>query len=124
MNLVVGDYFKHGCALLEYTDMAEDLITWIRSKTMLLDLIQEEQLKQNRALTTIIWPVLTRWTAHLRAYQRILQTENVLVAVVATEMGKAEGDQLFITGDWRAKKKAHRMVDTIWSSSFWSNLHQ
>ncbi|KAF5350685.1 hypothetical protein D9756_008505 [Leucocoprinus leucothites] len=122
INLVVGDYFKHGCDFLEYTDMAESLITWIRSKTMLLGLIQEEQIRQNKRPTTIIRPVLTHWTAHLRAYERLLDTEGVLTAVVATEMGKADADRLFVTGSGKSKEKVISMINIIRNPIFWLNL--
>ncbi|KAF5353370.1 hypothetical protein D9756_007868 [Leucocoprinus leucothites] len=122
INLVVSDYFKCGCDFLEYTDMAKSLITWIQSRTMLLGLIQEEQIRQNKRPTTIIRPVLTRWTAHLHAYERLLDTEGVLTAVVATEMGKADADRLFVTGSGKSKEKAISMINIIQNPIFWLNL--
>jgi hypothetical protein len=122
INLVVGDYFKRGCAMLHETDQAEELITWMRSKTMFLGLLNEEQTKQNKTPTTIIRPVLTRWTAHLRAYERILQSENAIMSVISTELGRPEEHRKFITGDRKSKEKAHRMVQLIRNSLFWHNL--
>ncbi|KXN92791.1 hypothetical protein AN958_04588 [Leucoagaricus sp. SymC.cos] len=125
INLIVGNYFKHGCTSLKYTDMAEELIFWIQSKTMLLGLIQEEQIRQNKQPTTIICPVLTCWTAHLCAYQCLLSTKSVLIAVVATEVGKDEANRLFTAGgDSKTKLKAKRMMNIIQDPLFWSSLQQ
>jgi hypothetical protein len=89
-----------------------------------LGLIQEEQIQQNKNPTTIIRPVLTRWTAHLRAYQWLASVENVLSAVVATELRRSEKDRLFITGDKRSKERAEKMIAIIRNPTFWVSLQQ
>lgn len=94
----------------------------MRSKTMFLGLLNEEQIKQNKTPTTIIRPVLTRWTAHLRAYERILGAENAIMSVILTELGRAKEHRRFITGDRRSKEKARQMVEIIRNSLFWHNL--
>jgi hypothetical protein len=39
VNLVVGDYFRSGIDVLDFTDLANTLITWLRSKTLVLALL-------------------------------------------------------------------------------------
>ena len=69
--MVVGDYFKVSSDVLKYTDAATDLISWLHGKTVLLALIQEEQLKTSGFTAAVIRAVLTRWATHLCAYERL-----------------------------------------------------
>ena len=39
IHLVVGDYFESGVNVLDYTDLANALITWLQSKTLVLVLL-------------------------------------------------------------------------------------
>ena len=43
INLVVGDYFKSQTSVLEFSDQATELITWLHSKTQVLALLREVQ---------------------------------------------------------------------------------
>ena len=58
---MVGDYFKSKAEILVYTDEASDLITWLRSKTLVLALLREVQqaLPGNKNIKAVICAVLT-----------------------------------------------------------------
>ncbi|KAI6145407.1 hypothetical protein BKA82DRAFT_3981667, partial [Pisolithus tinctorius] len=69
-NLIVGDLFKARDDYTVYGDMAQDLITWLCSKTHVLALLQEIEIQTvtyGKTLT-ILRPVLTHWTSHFLAY--------------------------------------------------------
>ena len=120
MNLVVGDYFKVDSDVLKYTDVATDLISWLRGKTLLLALIREEQLKTSGVTAAVIRAVLTRWATHLRAYERLLSLRNVLRSVAITDSNRPES--LIVIGDRAAKAKAQKMLALIDDSVFWQSL--
>ncbi|SJK98740.1 uncharacterized protein ARMOST_02009 [Armillaria ostoyae] len=68
INLIVRDYFKADQDFLLYSPLATELITWLRSKTFLLALIREAQLRKGASMVTVIRAVITRWTAHYLAF--------------------------------------------------------
>ncbi|KAF9456718.1 hypothetical protein BDZ94DRAFT_1177124 [Collybia nuda] len=70
INLVVGDYFKSDAPVLDYTDEATELITWLRSRTIVLGLIRQAQIDTVGPSHTkaVIRAVLTRWTSHYMAF--------------------------------------------------------
>ena len=78
--LIVGDFMRNSDNwLLQYANLATELITWFRSKTQLLGLLEKVQLN-NQEMTnntnngnplTIIRPVATRWTAYFMAFRRL-----------------------------------------------------
>ncbi|KIJ08508.1 hypothetical protein PAXINDRAFT_88772 [Paxillus involutus ATCC 200175] len=110
VNLIVGDYFKHNPQLLTHTDNATELITWLRSKTLVLTLIRETQLLAGEKICAVIRAVLTCWTAHYLAYRRLLQLRQTLFAII-------------ITGDAKAKAKATKMTELIKDTLFWIKMH-
>ena len=113
INLVVGDYFAEKTDILKYTDGASDLITWLRSKTIVLGLLKEAQLTANKIPVAVIRAVLTRWTCHLRSYERLLILQPSLKAIVYTDESKDEKSKLIITGDAKAKAKSTEMCILI-----------
>lgn len=117
---MVGDYFKVHSNILTFTDSATTLISWLRGKTFLLALIREEQLKISGKTTAVIHPVLTRWSTHLRAYERLLLLRNVLRSVMVTDENRPESQ--IIIGDRAAKAKAKKMFELIDNGVFWQSL--
>ncbi|KAF8967652.1 ribonuclease H-like domain-containing protein, partial [Flammula alnicola] len=113
--VIVLDCYAH-----QYTDSATDLIAWLRGKTLLLALIREEQLKTSGITSAIIRAVLTRWTTHLRAYERLLSLRNVLRSVALTDSNRPESQ--IIIGDRAAKTKAKKMLELIDNGVFWQSL--
>jgi hypothetical protein len=54
VNLVVGDYFRSPIDVLWYTDTANELITWLCSKTLVLALLQKAQLDTRGTVLAVI----------------------------------------------------------------------
>jgi hypothetical protein len=54
VNLVVSDYFRSPINVLRYTDIENELITWLRSKTLVLALLQKAQLDTTGTALTVI----------------------------------------------------------------------
>jgi hypothetical protein len=117
---VVGDYFKVNSNILAFTDSATNLITWLRGKTFLLALIREEQLKTSGVTSAVIHAVISRWTTHLRAYERILLLRNVLRSVIITDANRPTSQ--IVIGDRASKTKAKKMIELIDNSVFWQSL--
>ena len=67
-NLIVGDLFKVKDDYGKYGNMAQELITWLRSKTQVLALLCDIQMATMGKTLTIIRAVLTRWISHYLAY--------------------------------------------------------
>ena len=113
MNLIVGNFFKCKSASLEYTEMATQLITWLRSKTLVL---------ANLPLA-VLRAVLTRWTSHYTAYRRLLQLYPSLVTLALKDRTiMVERERTLITGDAAAQRKAKEMVAIIDNPLFWHNI--
>ena len=109
--------------MLEFTDHATDLITWLRSKTQILALLRDIQanLGEN-AVKAVIRAVLTRWTAHYLSYTRLLDLRSVLVMVVEVDSHQPDKDRRVIAGDAKARKKVTDMVALIKNDAFWKAL--
>ncbi|KAI9457355.1 ribonuclease H-like domain-containing protein [Lactarius psammicola] len=124
INLIVGDYFKtNGIAFLHYASEANDLITWLRSKTVLIGLIKAALVSHGRRALSVIWPVPTRWTAYYLAYRRLLDLRSTLEFIIADDAQKApEEQQIIPLRDRAAREKAQKMVAIIKNPSFWLAL--
>ena len=85
VNLVVGDYFRSGVNVPDFTDHANALITWLQSKTLVLALLQNVQLQTTGTALAVIRAVLTRWTAHYQAYKHLLKLKPTLQMLVYAE---------------------------------------
>jgi hypothetical protein len=109
--------------VLQFTDHATELITWLRSKTQVLALLREVQARLgDDAVKAIIRAVLTRWTAHYQSYSRLLDLRSVLVMVVEMDSRRVEQERCVVAGDAKAKKKANDMVALIRNDTFWRAL--
>ena len=108
---------------MDYADKATRLITWLRSKTLVLAMIRKVRADANLTSLSVIRAVLTRWTAHYMAYQRLLKLQPALESVVANDaMQSRDEDKTVITGDAKAKRKSCQMVAIIKDSLFWHSL--
>lgn len=112
VNLVIGDFFKSKSPLLQYTEKAAELITWLRGKSRILDHLPY----------AVIRPVLTRWTAHYMAYRQLLLLSGDLRSLVLAEGNKLNDDKLFEIGDSSTKAKARKMTTIIKDNVFWHNI--
>ena len=131
INLVVGDYFKSGSRtlLLTYTEKANELITWLRSKTQLLGILREIQAALHAAnpgsrkeVLSVIRAVLTRWTAHYLAYQRLLDLRRPLEQMVDADEDLPINERRVITGTAAVRAKARAMVGIIKDPVFWHSI--
>lgn len=122
VNLVVGDYFKSEADVLKYTDKATQLITWLRSKTLILATLCKVREEAKLSPLAVIRAVLTQWTAHYMAYRRLLELRPALEIVIANDALKNQDDKVVITGDRKAKTKASKMVAIAKDSLFWHAL--
>ena len=112
VNLVVGDYFRSGSDILKYTDLATQLITWLRSKTRILAHLP----------LSVLRAVLTRWTAHYVAYRRLLQLYPSLRGLVLSNLTKSDAEKVLVSGDSASKRKAREMVAVIENPLFWHSI--
>jgi len=119
VNLVVGDYFRSGIDVLDFTDLANALITWLWSKTLILALLRNAQLETTGTALAIIRAVLMRWTAHYQAYKCLLELKATLQMLVSAEAAQPESKKMIITGDKKAKDHATEMLNVIMNSTFW-----
>jgi hypothetical protein len=119
VNLVVGDYFWSLINVLLYTEIANELITWLQSKTLILALLRKAQLDTMLTALAVIQAVLTRWTAHYQAYKRLLELQGALQMLVSAEKAWPDLKKLIATGERKAKDHANNMMEVITDSTFW-----
>jgi hypothetical protein len=123
INLVVGDYFKFAAEdVLVYTDKASELITWLRSKTLVLALLRTAQMNATGHAKAVIRAVITRWTAHFQAYRRLLELKSTLTSIVYADEARPDNQKLIVTGDAKAKSKSKAMTDVIKDPQFWVGI--
>ncbi|KAF7974572.1 hypothetical protein HWV62_11944 [Athelia sp. TMB] len=123
INLVVGDYFGQNAVILKITKQANDLITWLRSKTLLLGMIREIRDKLGLSPLSVLWAVITRWTAHYLAFRRLLELEPSLRAVISKDdMQQNPAKKAVVIGDAKPKRRARRMVKIIQNPLFWHGI--
>jgi hypothetical protein len=99
-------------------DLANTLITWLWSKTLVLALLRNAQLETTGTALAIIRAVLTRWTAHYQAYKCLLELKATLQMLVSAEAARPESKKMIITGDKKAKDHATEMLNVIMNSTF------
>lgn len=119
---MVGDYFGVDSLILEYTEKASDLIAWLRSKTIVLGLLSQNQQETNTQILTILRAMLTRWTSHLRAYERLSLVQHNLISIAYQDEARLPANKLIVTGDAKAKAKSQEMLDLIKNNLFWHSL--
>ncbi|KAG1752181.1 hypothetical protein EDB19DRAFT_1627844, partial [Suillus lakei] len=112
--LIVGDLFKAKDDYGQYGDLAQELITWLRSKTHILALLCELQMSTVGKTLAIIRAVLTRWLSHYLAYQRLLDVRPSLELLIAKHEAEIRS-----TGDARSRAKTSAAIATIKNPTFW-----
>ncbi|KZV72990.1 hypothetical protein PENSPDRAFT_627883 [Peniophora sp. CONT] len=105
-DLILPDCFAH--------QKAEELITWLRSKTYVLGLIREIQ---NGGVSAVIRACITRWLAHFCAYRRLLALQPALQAMVTRD--RALPKSQIVTGPRKTREKASAMCRIIMNNTFW-----
>lgn len=68
INLVVGDFFESHSTLLSTSTYADELITWLQSKSQVLALLCGKCRELRLNVASVLRAVITRWTAHYLAY--------------------------------------------------------
>ncbi|KAG1865766.1 hypothetical protein DFJ58DRAFT_150772 [Suillus subalutaceus] len=116
-NLIVGDLFKVKDDYGVYGDMAQELITWLRSKTRVLAILREIQMVTIGKTLAVLRAVLTRWMSHYLAYRRLLELRPALELLVT--MHEAH---LISGGDVRSRRKTQIAIATIKNVTFWHAL--
>ncbi|TFK24427.1 hypothetical protein FA15DRAFT_592446 [Coprinopsis marcescibilis] len=117
-HIIVLDCYAHQVSCSD-----SSLITWLRSKTLLLGLICSAYAQHNNGKTkSILRAVLTRWTSHYLAFNRLLELQQTLDLVVLQDAMKPADQKLIVIGDAAAKNWAKKMIEIIKDSSFWLGL--
>ncbi|KAL7281578.1 hypothetical protein ACG7TL_004895 [Trametes sanguinea] len=125
INLIVGDYFDSKSTLLDVTDQAEELITWLRRRTFILARIRDVQQSHGKTALAVIRPVLTRWTSHYLAFRRLLELQSTLSYIIADDNARG-GTSTFMAGlnTSAAKSKARQMIALMQNGAFWHSLNR
>lgn len=109
--------------ILKITNRATRLITWLRSKTLVLGLLRETRAEHGLSALAVLRAVITRWTAHYVSFRRLLELKASLQTVIsADEMQPDAAKKLVVTGNAKAKRKARRMVRIVQDSLFWHGI--
>lgn len=106
-------------------DLADDLITWLRSKTMMLALIHEAcRTLEGNIPSSVIRAVITRWTAHYLTYHWLILLRPALMMVITSDSARIQSrlGSRIVTGNASAQRKAERMVEAIGNTRFWESL--
>ena len=111
---------------MQFVDLADDLITWLRGKTSVLALISDacKSLGGDTTASSVLRAVITRWTAHYLAYQRLIALHPALMTVVTSDAARSQLNcaSKLITGNPAARAKAERMVQAMTNNEFWESL--
>ncbi|THU90830.1 hypothetical protein K435DRAFT_910345, partial [Dendrothele bispora CBS 962.96] len=118
INLVVGDVIKVKVPLIRAADMALELIKWFNNHSVALGLLRHEQTTFQLVVLVLVLPVLTRWTSHYLAMDRLVELKAAFLHLVASE---DICTQLETCGGPKAadKAKARKMIRLIRDNQFW-----
>ncbi|KAI0087465.1 hypothetical protein BDY19DRAFT_893021, partial [Irpex rosettiformis] len=118
MYLIIGNYFKCNADILIYTSHAEQVIGWLRSKTYILACLRNLQELANPGVPpkSVMRAVLTRWTSHFLAYQRLVYLCPYIMTMIQQNSGSSESQ--IITESSSAKAKATEMILYLNDDSF------
>jgi hypothetical protein len=89
---------------------------------MLLAHIREIQMSNLGKTIAVIRAVITRWTAHYLAFDRLLSLRPTLIALINLDAGRQEKDKVVISGDKAAKIRSRKMIEIIEDPLFWHSL--
>ena len=99
--------------------MANELITWLRSKTFVLALLRAAHFDATGMAKTVIRAVLTWWTAHFQAYRQLLELKASLISICSADAARVPATKQIVTGDAKAKRHAYKMISVIMDPLFW-----
>lgn len=114
INLVVGDLFK--CLkgdIVKFTKKATEFIDWLCGKTIILAYLHQLQNEAGLAQLSVVHAVLTQWTLHYLAYQRLLKLKTQLTLLVAQDKNQHPHERIVVTWDTKAKAMSRKMVRLI-----------
>ncbi|KAI0073823.1 hypothetical protein K474DRAFT_1700112 [Panus rudis PR-1116 ss-1] len=126
-NLLVGGYFKIGGTwYLVFAKVANDFITWLRSKTQLIAVLKvtQEAINPGKKGLSVLRAVLTRWTTHYLTYRRLLVLKLPLQTLLENDSQLPPEQQCVVIGDCQARLKAESMVKVIKDPQFWAALER
>ena len=110
--------------VLEFTNQASELITWLHSKTLILTLLREVQhaLPGTKNVKAIIHTVLIQWTMHYQAFWRLQELHTVITIVIKADKMRLPKECNVIIGDMWAKAKATEIIKLIQKPELWNAL--
>ncbi|THH07907.1 hypothetical protein EW145_g3063 [Phellinidium pouzarii] len=121
IQLIVGDYIKANPEVAEAIDSTVMVIKWFMYHSYAPGIFNKEQLMTYSSVLALIFPIITRWTAHFCAIARLLQVKKAMVIVVMkyeTELVNSVGNKK------ETLDKARKVMEIIKSGSFWDSLTQ
>ncbi|KAH8101722.1 ribonuclease H-like domain-containing protein [Cristinia sonorae] len=121
LNLVVGDYFKLKLPWMEWVDAATEVIKWFNNHSYALGLLRSQQLLATGKSLVLFLPVLTRWTSHYLAVQRLLALRGFLEACIALH----KETLISVAGKTRnAREHATKIIEYVKNPVFWESLEK
>lgn len=109
--------------MAKWSKKATVLITWLRSKTIVLSHLRQLRVEAGLTALSVIRAILTWWMAHYMAYRRLLELEAQLRLLIAQDENRRPAEKIVISGDAKAKAKARRMAKLITEEPlFWHNI--
>jgi hypothetical protein len=117
--LVAGDYFKRKPELIELADQAMQVFKWFNNHSHALGILCAEQKLTEERVVTLILPVITCWTSHYLAMQRLLEVSKSMRSCVIKK-----GDALLVCAGPKAdaKQKAQQILSIVMDTMFWENV--
>ena len=94
----------------------------MRSKKIVLALLRQSQIAANGHVLTVLRAIITRWTAHFHAYDRLLLIQEHLRIIVYQDAALSSNLKKIVQGDARAKARAAEMCELIKTAVFWTFL--
>lgn len=121
-NLVTGDILKLELPLINVANQVLEVIKWFSNHSIALGLLNQEQRHIGTATPLVlILPVITRWTSHYLAMDRLVTLEVPFRRLILDQSTK---DKLILSaGKQReAKDKARKILRIIDTATFWTKI--
>lgn len=119
INLVVSDYFKLGLVYTEAVRKALDVITWFNNHSKCLKLLRQEMRLNPLGILVLILPIITRWTAHYLAVERLL-TVGISIRTCFLRHGEALIEGAGTKPEQKADAQAIKAI--VGDDTFWDTL--
>ncbi|KAJ3990880.1 hypothetical protein F5050DRAFT_1545347, partial [Lentinula boryana] len=125
-NLCMVDYFKVNADAKDLSEKAVDLIGWINNHNCVRCIFNDVQLEQTKNILTYLVAVITRWTTHLTAFQRLKDLKQPLRAAALTRRDDIIRAQVGAERSgpriMELTEAAVEQLDVIDNSEFWKGL--